>query len=486
VNRKTWLGIVAAVVTLVVVVGALLSVRSHVSVATDALVLIIPVVIGVSVGGFSAGAVAVVLGFVAYDFYFIPPYGTLSVGAGQNWLALVVYVIVVLIVARVVAFQLTAREQAHEREVAIRRLFEVTQQMISALPLDDLLHLVVTTVRETFETTWVALLLPEGDRLTIAAEAGTLSEDERSLITTLDQPHTLILSSNASVSRVALTADGRPVGHIVVAGADLNAYERELFGTFANQAALAIERSQLREQALRTEVLEAADQWRNALMGAVSHDLRTPLASMKLAVSTLRDSSSVLTTKDRDDLLATIEDQSDDLARLVANLLDMARLEAGGLSLRRGPHAVSEFLDDAVRSAGGSLKNHVIRREIDSGLPLVDVDEVLITRVLVNLLSNAAQHSPEGTTITVGAQLDGELVRVSVSDEGSGVPPDDRARIFKMLDRRAGSGRAGLGLAISTSFVAAHSQTLSVDDAPSGGARFSFTLPVSATEEFDE
>ncbi len=94
--------------------------------------------------------------------------------------------------------------------------------------------------------------------------------------------------------------------------------------------------------------------------------------------------------------------------------------------------------------------------------------------------------SPEGTTITVGAQLDGELVRVSVSDEGSGVPPDDRARIFKMLDRRAGSGRAGLGLAISTSFVAAHSQTLSVDDAPSGGARFSFTLPVSATEEFDE
>ncbi len=484
-TRRVWWGIATGLGSLLLLVVAMLLIRSHLSVATDALLLVIPVVVGVSMGGFPAGAVSVVAGFLAYDFFFIPPYGTLTVGAAQNWIALFVYVIVLLIVARVVSFQQIARAQARDREDTIRRLFVVSQQMISAQPLDDVLTTVVTTVRDTFDTTWVMLLLPDGETLVPAATAGHVSEDDVRRAVSSEVPHSLALSRDATLSRVALTANGRPVGQLVVAGATLTASQRDVLGTFAHQAALAIERSQLTEKAQRSEVLEDADRWRNALMGAVSHDLRTPLASMKMAVSTLRHDLSQLSEHDRDDLLAMIEDQSDFLAQLVANLLDMARLEAGGLSLRREPHAVADIVASAVTSVAGVVKDHDVVVEVDEDLPLVDVDVVLITRVLVNLLSNAAAHGPLGSTIRVTAAVEDTVMRVSVCDQGLGVDPADRERIFKMLDRRAGSGRAGLGLAISTSFVSAHGATLIVDDAPGGGARFSFTLPLFADRSVD-
>jgi len=271
----------------------------------------------------------------------------------------------------------------------------------------------------------------------------------------------------------------RPVGQLVVAGAPIDAFGRQLLGVLANQAALAIERSQLRAQALRSELLEEVDRWRSALVGAVSHDLRTPLASITAAVTTLRDPGVALSDADRDALMETIELESDRLARLVANLLDVGRIEAGTLTLRREPHTVTEVVDAARAAAGSALRAHRLVVEVDDDLPLVSVDLVLIAQVVANLLANAAQHSPEGTRITVGAREEGDAVAVFVADEGSGVRTEDREQIFHMLDRNAGSGRAGLGLAISTAFVEAHGQHLWVDDAPRGGARFTFRVPLA-------
>ena len=489
VGRRTWSGVAVALLTLLVFTLAMLPLRAHLSVATDALVLIVPVVAGVAVGGFVSGVVGAACGFLVYDWFFIPPYGTLTVGPSQDWVALFVYVAVVLIVARVVSVQQIARGVARQREDAIRHLFVVTEQLITSRPLEEMLMLVATTVHETFRTRWVALLMPRHDRLEIAAVAGAeFTDDDRAVVEGQigsPQPMTLVGADHV-LGRLALITDQGPVGQLAIAGAQLAPFERELLSTFANQAAFAIERSQLREQALRAQALEEADRWRSALMGAVSHDLRTPLSSMKLAVSTLRHEDSHLSAADRDELLEMIEDQGDHLAHLVTNLLDMARLEAGTLALHLEPHAVGDILDAALRSSGSLRHRHHVVMEIEPDLPLVDVDLVLISQVVANLLTNAAHHGPDGSPITIRARREGDRVLLAVADRGPGVAPQDRERIFHMLDRRAGSGRAGLALSIARAFVAAHGGTLRVDDEPKGGACFTFDVAATRFDGVDE
>jgi two-component system sensor histidine kinase KdpD len=484
--RRTIWGCVVALTSLAACTGVLLAFRPHLAVATSALVLVVPVVLAVAVGGFAVGLGTAVAGFLVFDWFFIPPFGTLSVGAAQNWVALGVYLVVVLVVARVVAVQQAARAVAAAREDAVRRLFDVTESLIGERPLAELLDLVATTVHEAFATRWVAVLLPSDGVLEIAATAGAPLDDDdrRAALGPVGSTQSMALAGHpGDVSRLALLALQRPVGQLVLAGAELDEFRRQLLSTIANQAALAIERSQLRAQALRTELLEEVDRSRSALVGAVSHDLRTPLATITAAVTTLRDREATLSPGDHDELLATIEDQSERLARLVTNLLDMARLEAGSLVLRPEPHAVRELVDAALAASTAALREHLVRVDLDDELPLVEVDEVLIVQVVANLLHNAAQHSPDDSAITVTAHVAGTDVVVTVRDQGPGVPEAEREQIFHMLDRNAGSGRAGLGLAISTAFVGAHGGRLRVEDAPGGGASFSFSLPVADLDQ---
>jgi two-component system sensor histidine kinase KdpD len=485
VRRTVWAS-TAALATMAISTAVMLAARPHLAVATAAVVLVVPVIVGVSAGGFPTGLGAAVAGFLVYDWFFIPPYGTLTVSAAQDWVALGVYLVVVLIVARLVAVQQHARHDASFRTEAIRRLFEVSEHLIGEQSLDDLLALVVNVVHETFATRWVALLLPVDGSLTIAATAGgPIGVDERAaaLGPAGSTQSMALVGADGDIRRVALTAVQRPIGQLVVAGSSLTPFERQLLGTFANEAALAIERNRLREQALRADLLEEVDRWRSAMVGAVSHDLRTPLASIKAAVSTLREPALVLSAADHGELLETIEDQSDHLAMLVANLLDMARLEAGTLAIRSEPHALSDVVASASAAARAALAHHVLAVDVPGDLPLVEIDQVLIVQVLANLLTNAAQHSPDGATITVAARQSAGRVDVSVSDKGPGVPEEDRDRIFHMLDRNAGSGRAGLGLAISTAFVEAHGERLRVTDATGGGACFTFQVQVARLVE---
>jgi two-component system sensor histidine kinase KdpD len=488
--RRTLGGAALAACTLIVCTAVLLLFRAHLSSATAALVLVVPVLAGVTAGGFGVGVGAAVLGFLTYDWFFIRPYDTLTVGAAQNWVALVVYLAVVLMVARLFEVQQRARGVAAAREQAARRLLVVSEHLISDRPLDELLSLVARTVQATFSTRWTAVLLPVDGTLELAGSAGTfLDADRVAAIGAAGTPQLLALAGAAThdaagddVSRIALSSLHRPVGQLVVAGAKLDDFDRSMLGAFANQAALAIERSQLQAQALRTELLEEADRWRSALLGAVSHDLRTPLSAIKAAIGTLREPTAVLSAQDHEVLLETVELECDLLTGLVANLLDMARLETGTLQLRNEPHAVVDVVAQGVLAARSATGDHELVVELDDELPLVDVDLVLIGQVLANLLTNAAQHSPEGSTITIAARRDGNGAVVSVSDEGPGVPEAERGRIFHMLDRNAGSGRAGLGLAISSAFVGAHGARLSVADAPGGGASFRFRLAASSIE----
>jgi two-component system sensor histidine kinase KdpD len=230
---------------------------------------------------------------------------------------------------------------------------------------------------------------------------------------------------------------------------------------------------------LRADLLEEVDRWQRALVGAVSHDLRTPLASVKAAVSALRRPDLDLGPADRAELLALIEQQSDRLARLVTNLLDMTRIEAGSLELRRESTAVSDLVAEAVLALGTTPGPGSLDTELPGDLPLVDVDPLVMVQVLTNVIDNALAHSPAGSPVEVRAGVERGHVVVSVRDHGPGVPEAERDRIFQLFNRRAGAGRAGLGLTIAKTFTEAHGEEITLRSPPGGGARFEVTMPVA-------
>ena len=464
--------------------AAMLPVRDHLSVAVAALVLVMPVVAGAIIGGFTAGTASVVAGFVVYDFGFIPPYGRLTVANSQDWVVLAVYAVVMLAVARVVSNMESARAEAVRRTAEASRLFELSELLVDEQSVDELLQTIVLTVGTMFDAPGVTLLVPSGDRLEIAASSGeALSPEELGQLDPRSGvPVSLGTAPGGSdgMRTVALSASGRPVGILAMRGMPASEVDRELLRTFTNHAALALERAQLREQALRSEVLEEIDRLRHALMGAVSHDLRTPLATMKVASSTLLHPTLPLSAADMDELHGLIDVETDRLTRLVTSLLDMTRIDAGVLEVRRGPMSVAVLVDEATSSLHSNLGDRPIEVSVPDDLPDVDIDHLLIGQVLANLLDNANRYAPPESRITVTGEVRGDRIRLSVIDAGPGVPAAEREAVFDRYVRFDTGGRAGLGLTIAKTFVEAHGEHIWVEDVPGGGARFAFTLPMAA------
>ncbi|MGE5133845.1 MAG: ATP-binding protein [Gemmatimonadota bacterium] len=484
--KRVVIGTVAALVSMALLTAAMLPLRDHLSIATTALIMVVPVVVGVVVGGFPAGVISVTAGFLTYVFFFIPPYLTWRVGALQNWAAVGVYALVMLPVARVVAGMNAARAKERRQGEEIRQLFELSDLLVEDKPLDVLLSVIVTTLADVFGARQVAIVLPsESGALEIAATAGeplTPGQLQRVLPANGSpagpdaQPRAV-----GDLFALDLTAAGRPVGLLVLSGDAAQRHEREPLLLFANQVALAVERVQLREQALRTRLTGEMERLAKTLVAAAAHDLRAPLASIKGSSSTLSDDSLDLSAQARQDLAKMIDVQADRLADLVQNLLDMSRIQAGVLQPRCSVASLADLVTAVLGDLAPQARGHSVEVDLPADLPLIDVDVVLISRVLTNLLENAFRHNPKGLPITVTAGPAGDgTVELSVADHGPGIDPARRSQIFGMLARREGDVGAGLGLAIARTFVEAHGQRIWAGDAPGGGACFSFTLPVAA------
>jgi len=482
--KRTVVGTVTALATTAALTVAMLPLRGSLSIATTALILVVPVVIGVVLGGFRAGVLSVIAGFLVYDFFFIPPYQTIWVGAPQNWAALGVYVAVMLPIATVVVGMNAARAKERRQGTQLRELFAVSGMLLEDKPLEELLSVIVITLAEVFRARQVALLLPEAGELKVAASAGEPLGAEQ--LRRMPPPGALGSVGGRSTDRdglllLALSASGRPVGLLALSGQAADESEREPLLLFANQIALAVERAQLREQALRTRLTEEMEQLAKTLVAAVAHDLRAPLSSVKASSSTLSDPDLDLGPQARQSLAKLIDVQADRLADLVTNLLDMSRIQAGVLAPRRSLTQVADLVVSVSGDVGPALQGRVLTTRIADCLPPVDVDVTLISRVLANLLHNAVRHGPKDSPIVLGARLTApETVEVSVTDHGPGISPSRRDEIFTVFERRADDAGAGLGLTIAKTFIEAHGQRIWVEEALGGGARFCFTLPVAA------
>lgn len=244
---------------------------------------------------------------------------------------------------------------------------------------------------------------------------------------------------------------------------------------------LSHERSQLASQATRAEELEQLDVQRAALLRAVSHDLRTPLASIRAVATDLRDDVPY-DAATRVELLTTVCDEVDRLDRFVANLLSMSRIDAGVFEPDRQAVDAHELVADRVKQLAPLLRDVTVRIDIPDGTPLLDADYAQLEQVLNNLLANAARHAPAGSEVWIAAVRDGVQLRLEVSDQGAGIREEDADRLFEPFERGAGSRSSGIGLAICRSIVEANGGTISVRRTFGGGATFSFTVPIHPSE----
>jgi two-component system sensor histidine kinase KdpD len=251
--------------------------------------------------------------------------------------------------------------------------------------------------------------------------------------------------------------------------------------TFASQTALAIERARLAEEAEQAQVRAETERLRNSLLSSVSHDLRTPLASITGAASTLLEGESRLDAGTRRDLLEALHEEADRLNRLVQNLLEMTRLESGALQLHTEWHSVEEVVGAALGRFGKALARRPVTTRVPADLPLVPMDDVLIEQVLINLVDNVLKYTPAESPVEVSAEDTGTAVLVEVADRGPGLPPGEERRIFEKFHRAEATRSvrgAGLGLAICQGIVRAHGGRIWAENRPGGGIAIRFTLPL--------
>jgi two-component system sensor histidine kinase KdpD len=490
---RTTLGYTVAVVGTVAVTALLLAFRGEVTKTNVVLAFLLVVVASAATGGLGPGLMAAALGFLAFDFLFLPPYNTFIVTEEQDYLSLGVYLLIALVISGLVGAMERRRAVAEQRERESRTLFELSTSLVAHGGLDETLLRVVRTVRTLFDLAGVAIVLPdEHGGVRLAAGDGRLPDnlERRFADATADRsvgvrgPAGGDLRPGTALT-VPMRAGDTVVGAMVViaGGPDSSGFgeaERRVLATFANQAALAVEQGEQERERSRAEALVETDRLRTALLNSVSHDLRTPLASIKASASSLLSPDVEWDEAERRQFLATIDAEADRLNRLVHNLLDMSRIEAGALNPHMAETTVDDLVGPVVRRARGSSRQRV-DIDVPESLPPVLVDPVRIDQVLTNLLDNARKYA--GGPVAISARAAGKAVEIRVVDHGPGIPVPERERVFDQFYRLKGGGRrpegTGMGLAICRGIARAHGGALWLETTPGGGSTFVLSLPAA-------
>jgi two-component system sensor histidine kinase KdpD len=447
---------------------------------------------------------ACLLSVLAYNFFFIPPLYTFTISDPENLVALFFFLVVAVIVSNLTAAARRQIVSARARAKTTAELYAFSRKLAGIGTLDDLLWATVYQVSSMLRVRTV-LLLPEPNASRLGVASAYPPEDQ------LDEADMAAAQwcweHNHPSGRGSDTLPGGKwlflplrtgsglVGVIGIerdlSGPLLTPDERRLLDALADQAAVAIERISLVRGLAEARVQAESDWLRAALLTSISHDLRTPLASILGTVSSLRSYADKYDAADRDELLATLESEAERLNRFVGNLLDMTRLESGMVEIKLDLADVAEIVGAALERAGSILARHRIEIAIAADLPMLRLDPMLFEQVLFNLLDNAAKYSPPGSRIDLRARRDGDTVTIEVIDEGPGIPPGDFERVFDKFYRVQGQDRrragTGLGLAICRGFVEAQGGRIEAQNRRDrSGAVLTIRLPVPQAAEIRE
>jgi len=433
-----------------------------------ALIYLLAVVATATVGGLGPGIIASALSFLGLNYFFTPPHHTLSVGKSDDLIALVVFVSVGMIVSTLVALGLGQRARAERREVEARSLYAISSRLLGTDDLGAALAELASSMVRLFGLARCEVRIAGEDGVVeTRASAGETAAPEA---TSVGVP---LATAERDLGALVLWPGHGPFGEA----------ERRVAAIFARQTASALERGLLEREAREARVSVEADRVRRALLSAVSHDFRTPLASIKAALTTLTTGTGRhLTDVDRKELVGTALEETERLERLVTNLLDLTRIRSGALAPERVAMPVEDVIEDSLAGLRTPLGEHRVSVFIRPDLPNVSVDPVQVGQVLQNVLQNAAKFSPPRSEIRIAASRWQGAVEVRIADKGPGIPAPDREAVFEEF-YRSGDGRVagtGLGLAVAKAIVLAHGGQIWVEDTPGGGTTVVVRLPAEA------
>jgi two-component system sensor histidine kinase KdpD len=423
-----------------------------------------------------------ILGVLAFDFFLIPPYFTLAVSDAQYFITFIGFFVVSLVVSTLTARTREQADAAIQREAQTYTLYSLGHDLTSATDLHQVTAIISTHISQAFDCE-VSVFLPENDVLGAFTSTPEYHPGPNEIAVATwafnhNQPAGMGTDTLPAVSLYCqpLKTDRGQIGVLGIHPKNqvnpITPEQRRIFTAFANQAALAIERANLAEQARKAELLQVSEKLQTALLNSISHDLRTPLVSITGALSSLREESLNISRKGRASLLETAYEEAERLNRLVGNLLNMTRLEAGAIHLRLEPCDIQDAIGATLEQLKERLGSRPIKVSIPQDLPLISMDFTLFDHALLNLLDNAIKYSPINTLIEVNVTHTQDTVDIDICDRGIGIPTEDLERVFDKfyrVQRPESVNGTGLGLAISKGIVEAHAGTIQAMNRPGGG-----------------
>lgn len=443
---------------------------------TVALTFLLAVLVVSAIWGLQYSIFLAILATLAFNYYFLPPYGTFTIADPQNWVALVAFLATALIASELSEKARRQALAANQRRKEIERLYGFSQQLLTTENLPELLNALPRFVVEGFGVGAAALFVPgrqdiyRSDPNTKELDAGRLRSVAARGEPTIDADH--------GISFAPLRLGIKSAGAIGITGPVLSRETLEALGTLI---AIAIERTGAVEKLSKAEASRESEKLRSAILDSVTHEFRTPLTSIKASATTMLADAN-LESSQRHELLTVINEEADRLNHLVGEAAEMAQLDANEVELHRRPHSIREAIERALEEVKQRLTDHQMEVRVPDNLPLLSIDLDRIASVLVQLLENAAKYSPAASPICITAENNDGKVTVSVADRGPGIDDFEQALIFDKFYRgkneRYRIQGTGLGLAIAKAVVEAHGGTIGATSQLKHGSVFYFNVPV--------
>ena len=459
----------------IVMVAAVIEVYRLVAVnnTTVALSLVLAI-LGISAWwGLGAAVLASVIAMLGFNYYFLPPVRTFTIQDPQNWVALFAF-----LVTAVTASQLSERARRREAEAEARRieserLYDLVQaMMLRGSPASTIREFVHNVVRVFGYGGAAFYYRPTQEIVRSGSETKVVSDHDLMAIAEVED---VSIDVERGIATAPVRFGGRPMGSLALVGSPPSEH---IVRAIVNLVAITIEKARAIEDASHAEAARQSELLKAALLDSLAHDLKTPLTSIKAAVTSLLGTSDA----GQHELLTIINEEADRLNRLAAEVIEMARIEAGRLHLEKASVSVAALVDQAIAGFTAPLDPRRVAVEIEEGLPQGEGDAELILRVVRQLVENALKYSPPGSPLSVSARLKNGKIVIGVADRGPGIEDNERFRIFEKFYRgrahRYGTEGTGMGLAIAKGIVEAHGERIWVESEPGRGSAFYFTLPV--------
>ncbi|MGO9126800.1 MAG: DUF4118 domain-containing protein [Terriglobales bacterium] len=463
-------GVVALVVLLYRVVVS-------VNPTTVALTFLVGILVVSANWGLRPAVFMALLATLAFNYYFLPPIGTLTIADPQNWVALTAFLVTAIIASQLAERARREAQRAHERRIETEQLYKFSQQLLTSDNAAELLNKLPRFIVGGFGVSSAAVSLPNRpDVYRSDSTTDVLDIRDLQMVCLRGEP---AIDPEARVAIVPLRLGVRVVGSLGIAGGPLS---RETLEALSSLIAIAVERAGAMEKLSKAEAARESEQLRSALLDSVTHEFRTPLTAIKASVTSLLSSPS-LDEVQRLELLTIINEESDRLDRLVGEAAEMSQLDAHKVELQLGAHRIQEAIDDAIARLASVLAGHEVSTVLPENLPAVRIDVYRISEVIAQLLENAAKYSASGSPIQISGEVKNRTVVISIADRGPGIEDFDQSLIFEKFYRgrnqRLQVQGTGMGLAIAKAIVESHGGEIGVTSQPGHGSVFYFTVPIA-------